>query len=770
MNFKTEESPRRRNEDRLSRAQAISHVGDWEWEIATNAVKWSDELYRIYGFEPRSVQPDYGLVLAQMHPESKEEFLKGIDAALKEDRHFEMDYRFFRKDGSEAILHTIAEVIRDASGSPVSMLGTVQDITDRVEAERRLRESEDKFRSIFEQAIDGIMIADPVQKRNIEANRAICAMLGYTRDELITLGVEDMHPKEALPGILDLFERQLRGEISLGSDVPMLRKDGSVLYVDVNATHVTVGGKRCLMGIFRDITERKRAEKKLQKEKDFSTSIINGTAAIICGVAPDGATTFINPAGETITGYNAEELIGKNWWTVFYPGDEYRQVEQLFRDLNKGNVRDYEMTLTTRDGNKRTISWNSLNKFDKNGNIVEIIGFGNDITERKKLAEQLRQSQKMEAMGTLAGGVAHDFNNILSAIIGFGTMARKRIKEDDRTKEFIEEILAGAERAAELTHGLLAYSRKQTIKLIQLDLNDIVKKIHTMLVRIIGEDIELKSMLANTKLPVLVDPAQIDQVLLNLVTNARDAMPDGGYLVINTEEIYIDNRYAEANLIDSPGKYAVLTVSDTGTGMDQKTRENIFEPYFTTKEVGKGTGLGLAMVFGIVKQHGGNIKVYSEPGRGTSFRVYLPMVKTAVGERLETDKPVPSGSGETILIAEDDAQVRKIIRMFLHESGYVTIEAENGDEAVRKFKENMEKTSLLLLDVIMPLKNGREAYEEIRKIKPEAKAIFMSGYTDDIISRKGILADGLEFISKPISPYALMRKVREVLDRERLPG
>ncbi len=396
MSFKAEESPRRRKEDRLSRAQAISHVGDWEWEIATNAVQWSDEMYRIYGFEPRSVSPDYGLVLAQMHPESKDEFLKAIDAALKEDRHFEMDYRFFRKDGSEAMLHTIGEVIRDASGSPVRMLGIVQDITDRVEVERRLRDSEDKFRSIFEQAIDGIMIADPVQKRMIEANRAICAMLGYTRDELITLRVEDIHPKEDLPGILDLFERQLRGEISLGSDVPMLRKDGSVLYVDVNATQVTVGGKQCLIGIFRDITERKQAAEALrQREKQLAESQ---------RIAHIGSWEHNLTTGQALWSDELFRLVGldpntdpadfETFFDMVHPDDKpvlKKAIDETVRLHTPFNI-DYRLIL--KNGSTRILHAQAELIQDDTGTQAILSGIGQDITERKRAEEKLRDSEQ----------------------------------------------------------------------------------------------------------------------------------------------------------------------------------------------------------------------------------------------------------------------------------------------------------------------------------------------------------------------------------------
>jgi len=385
--------------------------------------------------------------------------------------------------------------------------------------------------------------------------------------------------------------------------------------------------------------------------------------------------------------------------------------------------------------------------------------------EKVKLAAQLRQSQKMDAIGTLAGGVAHDFNNVLTAIIGFGRMAQKRVKEDKSTMEFIEEILDSAHSAAELTHSLLAFSRKETINVKIVDLNDIVMKINKMLLRVIGEDIKLTIMPLASELTIMADAGQLEMVLLNLATNARDAMPGGGELTIHTGMVDVDRSYAEANLFENTGMYAVLTVSDTGSGMDHDTMDNIFEPFFTTKEVGKGTGLGLSMVYGTIKQHNGNINVNSEPGKGTTFRIYLPMITDTEEAEREAARPAPLGRGETILLAEDDTKVRKITRMSLEEYGYKVIEAENGEEAIRRFLDNKDTISIVLLDVIMPLRNGKDAYEEIRKLDPAVKAIFMSGYSDDIISRQGVLQEGFDFIPKPINPDTLMRTIRDALDR-----
>ena len=526
-----------------------------------------------------------------------------------------------------------------------------------------------------------------------------------------------------------------------------------------------------LVSLEEAMTERKEAEVKLRKSEEAYRRIVETTREGVWSLDRRNRTTFVNAAMARMLGYSHDEMIGTPLERYIF--DEDLKDYHLRSEAHQSGIYEhFEQRYRRKEGEACWCLVSAAPLQDAEGRFVGSFFMCADITKRKKmeeslrkLEEQLRQSQKMEAIGTLAGGVAHDFNNILTAITGYGSLALERLKKDETAQGYIGEVLNAANRAAELTRGLLAFSRKQTISLKQKDLNDIVQNVQKMLVRIIGEDIKLKTALSNRRLPVSVDAVQIDQVLLNLATNARDAMPDGGHLIIETDVVDMDESYVEAHLIENTGKYAVLTVSDTGIGMDIKTKENIFEPFFTTKGVGKGTGLGLAIVYGIIKQHGGNINVYSEVGKGTTFRIYLPILKTAEKEEAEAAHPIPFGNGEKILIAEDDAQVRAILCISLKRHGYEVVEAGDGEEAVNKFLENRDTTAILLLDVIMPGKNGREVYEKIRLIEPGIKAIFMSGYTDDIISKNGILEEGFDFISKPINPDTLMRKIRDVLDR-----
>lgn len=388
--------------------------------------------------------------------------------------------------------------------------------------------------------------------------------------------------------------------------------------------------------------------------------------------------------------------------------------------------------------------------------------------ENRLLEEQLRHSQKMETVGTLTGGIAHDFNNILTTIMNCGNLLKMKMGKDEPLRTYVSQILVASERAANLTNGLLSFSRKQIIKPRPVRLNDIVIKVEKLLYLIIGENIELNTMLAGEDLEdltVIADSGQIEQVLINLCTNARDAMPEGGILTIKTELAELDSEFRKTHGYGKPGLYAVVSVADTGTGMDEKTRERIFEPFFTTKDVGKGTGLGLSIAYGIIRQHNGYINCDSETGKGTTFKAYLPLAESVCGKTESSAGIVLLHGSETVLVAEDDSDVREVTRDILEEFGYKVIEATDGEDAVNKFIENKDRIGFLLFDVKMPKKNGKEAYDEIKKIRPDIKALFLSGYAEDIINKERLHEDGINIMTKPVPPTELLRKMRELLDR-----
>ena len=400
---------------------------------------------------------------------------------------------------------------------------------------------------------------------------------------------------------------------------------------------------------------------------------------------------------------------------------------------------------------------------DFGGRRAKIV-LANDVTERMKLEDQLRQAQKMEAVGLLAGGVAHDFNNVLTAIIGYGNLIQMKLPPDDPLRSYAENIKVTAQRAAQLTQNLLTFSRKQVIHPAPVELNAVIRRIEKLLKRLIREDIEFNMALTDQDTTILADSVQIEQVIMNLITNARDAMPDGGVLTVRSEIVVLDAEAVAGRGYGRSGPHVLLTVSDTGAGMDERTRERVFEPFFTTKEMGKGTGLGLATVYGIVKQHQGRTDVESAPGKGTSILVYFPLAPAPGTAEAKPPSPEIRGGDEMILISEDDEAIRALTRSVLAEFGYTVIEAADGEEAVRLFREQGDRVHLLLFDVIMPKKNGRAAFEEIRKVRPDIKVLFISGYSPDMVSREGVLERGWHFISKPLSPTELLQKVREVLD------
>ena len=389
-----------------------------------------------------------------------------------------------------------------------------------------------------------------------------------------------------------------------------------------------------------------------------------------------------------------------------------------------------------------------------------------DVTEQKKLQAQLRHAQKMEAIGTLAGGIAHDFNNILNVIMGYGAMVLDGIKTDSLSKGHMNEVLAAADKAANLTKRLLAFSRKHVVEMKPVNVNELILGVEKMLSRIIGEDIVFDTELTGKKLTVMADAGQIEQVLVNLASNARDAMPKGGRLTISSGIKKVDDEYITAYGYGKTGTYALIAVTDTGTGMDAETQKKIFEPFFTTKGIGEGTGLGLSIAYGIIKQHNGYIQVYSEEGKGSTFKIFLPLVQegAAKGQEPEAVASIKGGT-ETILVAEDDAALRKLARIVLESFGYTVITAEDGEDAIRKYSENREKIHLVILDMLMPKKSGKEASEEIRKISPDIRTLFMSGYTMDMLSKKQLLDEGMDFILKPVTPKDLLKKIRKMLDR-----
>ena len=523
-----------------------------------------------------------------------------------------------------------------------------------------------------------------------------------------------------------------------------------------------------VLGTYIDITERKRADDALRASEERFRQIAESTEEWIWEVNSDGLYTYASHVVEKILGYNPDEIVGKKHFYDFYPSDKREQMKKEAFEFfaTKRMLVKYLNSNVHKNGNIILIETSGAPILDSRGDLLGYRGVDVDITEYRKLEDQLRHAQKMEAVGTLAGGIAHDFNNILNVIIGYGTMLLDSMEADSLSKEQMNEVLMAAERAANLTKGLLVFSRKQVVEVKPVNINETILGIQTMLVRMIRENIDFKLNLTDMPLVVMADAGQIEQVLMNLATNAKDAMPEGGHLTIVTGLQELDNEYVEAYGYGKPGIYALITVTDTGHGMDAETQQKIFEPFFTTKGIGEGTGLGLAISYGIIKQHNGYIKVYSEPGQGAEFKIYLPLVEETAELDKKTEAAVSvKGGNETILVAEDDPSLRKLSRIVLESFGYGVITAEDGEDAITKFIEHRDKIALVVLDMIMPKKSGKEASEEIKKTSPGIKTLFMSGYTMDFIKTGELTEAGFDFIYKPFVPQDFLKKVREVLDR-----
>ena len=558
-------------------------------------------------------------------------------------------------------------------------------------------------------------------------------------------------------------------------DVPFILVTGSldeetaVAYLKAGATDYILKDRLVRLGpAVLDALTRASQRQALRRHERLLHQIIDANPSLIFVKNWDGRFVLVNQATAEIYGTTVDQLIGKTD-ADFNPSAQ--EVAHFLRNdrevMASGRPKLVAEERVTNPQTNQT-RWFQTIKIPMRmpgEDSPTMLGVATEITERKLLEEQLLQSQKMEAIGQLAGGVAHDFNNILTAIVGYTDLLSAEVSGNDRQLEDLEEIRKAARRAAALTRQLLAFSRKQVLELRNIDLNDVVLNLDKMLRSLISENIELKTDLADDLAAARADPNQIEQVIMNLAINARDAMPDGGTVVIETRNATLDDAYAAQHVSVNPGEYVMLAVSDTGCGMDERTKSRIFEPFFTTKPAGRGTGLGLSTVYGIVKQTGGNIWLYSEPGKGTTFKVYLPAIAALPEDigRVAPAEAAPRGAG-TVLVVEDDEQLRRLTHRALDAHGYTVLVADRGATALDISRRHKGDIDLLLTDVIMPDTNGRKLAETIRAARPGLRVLYMSGYPDGAIASHGMLEPGVAYLAKPFTTEAITRKVREVLE------
>jgi PAS domain S-box-containing protein len=776
----------RESEASLRESQRVAHIGHWTWDTVSNTVFWSDEMKRIFGLDPVEFTGDLDRIISEaIHPDDREKVFEANTRVLTEQKPGLIEYRIVRPDGSVRTISAVpGDSETDDNGYIVKLSGIVQDITVRTQMEEALRESEARFRRAVEEAPLPIAIhAEDGQFLSI--SRAWFDITGYEPGEVPTIAdwaerAYGARREEVEAGINALYE--LDRQVNEGEFV-ITCKDGSQRIWEFSTTPLgrLLDGRRTVISMAADVTERKAAEEALRESQAILQAAMDQSlAGIAIADVPDGSLRYVNNAGLLIRGEKREAIVSgvgldqyvSIWQILDLDGTPLKTEEvPLARAVMFGENCSREFIVRRSDNDDRVVLANAGPILDEHGTQIAAIVVFLDITEQKRLetenkrlAAQFYQSQKMESIGQLAGGIAHDFNNLLVPIMGYAELGMIHLTEHEKLYENFKQIKKSADRAAQLTRQILAFSRRQVLEMRVLDLNEVIFEFRKMMQRIIGEDIVLQILSAPMLARIKADAGQIEQILLNLVVNARDAMRHGGKLTIETANVVLDEDYTSKHIDTRPGRYVMLAVTDTGDGMDAETQEHIFEPFYTTKPQGHGTGLGLATVFGIVKQHGGNIWVYSEPGYGSTFKVYLPVAEIKDKSWTGTPEDISDLRGtETVLVVEDEPGVRQLVCDTLLENGYQVLQASNPDEVISLAEDHLAKIDMLLTDVIMPGMNGRQLYENLVRHHPNLKVLYMSGYTDNVIVHHGVLNDGTAFLQKPFTLGNLLRKVRTVL-------
>jgi two-component system cell cycle sensor histidine kinase/response regulator CckA len=697
-----------------------------------------------------------------------------------------INFEVFRKDGSSMIIDHSISLMRGPTGEAIGFRGVARDITDRIRAEKLLRESEEKYRTVLETMEEGLFEFD-LKGNTTFVNDAACRLTGYDRDELIGMDYRKRFPPETARLMKKIYNRIYEtGKPEFIMDYEIIRKDGSIRTLQSNVALIrdAAGQPKGFRTLVRDVTDRKKAEEALGMSEDRYRMIVENIHETIWSMDHDLRYTYISPSIFRISGYTAyemqniiplsQQMTPESHALALQVVDEELAKEQLGGRVDSVHTRILELEMYHKSGGTYWAEVTGTFNRDENGKIIRIVGVTRDITERKtaeiekkRLEGQLLQAQKMESVGRLAGGVAHDFNNMLTVIHGYAEMIKSRLPQDDPIFRDVLEIEKAASHSRDLTRQLLAFSRKQIIEPKLMDLNALISGTEKILSRLIGTDIDLRFYPGKNIWKIMFDHSQLEHILVNLVANARDAMTNGGKLTIETENIHLNEAYCKTHLGFLPGYYVLLGVSDDGAGMDREILQHVFEPFFTTKETGRGTGLGLATVYGIVKQNNGFINVYSEPGKGTTFKIYIPrsIEQGEVVEEAAEEAPV-SGTG-TILLVEDEDMVRQITTEMLESIGYKVVATGDPRDALSFLGKGGTEFELVITDVVMPGMSGNELRTCIESVRPGTKLLFISGYTSNVILHRGVLEEGVHFIQKPFSISDLARKVSEAINGNR---
>jgi two-component system, cell cycle sensor histidine kinase and response regulator CckA len=743
------------NEAKLAEAQQIARLGSWEWEIATDSVVWSDELYRIYGVRPDRFPGSYGSYLDKVHADDRARVARVIETAVAERRGWSLDYRIVRPDDEVRMIHARGEVVLDDHGRPALVRGTAQDVTESRRVEDALRAAEQLFRRAFDDAPIGMALID-LEGRWLRLNRSIAQMLGRTEQDLRAMRLADVsHPDDRRldrPLIKELLAGRRR---SFAIEKRFVHADGHVIHTLVHVSLMHGDGERPLYFLCQmvDVTERRRAEAAQRAGEERLQAIIDNSPALIFVKDAEHRYLLVNRRWQELFQVSADEAIGRRSADVLptdrIPGHEAMDAEVMAT----GTVLEAMSTVSPPGAQDERFFL--LVKFplrDHEGQISGVCSIATDITDRHRnakvraeLEQRLAQTQRLESVGQLAGGVAHDFNNLLSVILTCVGFAQRELPADSPVREDIEEIGRAADRAAALTRQLLMFSRREVVKPEVIDAGALVRDLERLLNRTLSERIALRISIGPGIAPVLADRAQLEQVLVNLAVNARDAMPGGGTLAIAVNP--------------APGGVRI-TVADEGVGMDPDVVEHAFEPFFTTKEAGEGTGLGLATVHGIVTDSGGTVEIDSTPGAGTVVTIWLPATAEGATSKPEVRSPADRATtGATVMVVEDQDPVRRQACRILEAHGYRVYEASGAEEALDGWRD----VDVLVTDVVMPGMTGQELAERARTRTPAVKVVYMSGHTEDVIVRNGARAGAIAFVQKPFTRDSLLRSIEDAL-------
>jgi PAS domain S-box-containing protein len=757
----------RDGQHRLALALEVGQMGVWDWDIVAGDVGWSTMLEDLRGYSSDRFD-GVDSFLSVVHPDDRDVFRCNLAAAIESGEEYEHEIRV-RTGGDYRWSHACGRVFRDEDGRAVRMLGVATDVTARKEAEEELRSAEQRYRTLVEQLpLVTYLDALGVESSSIYTSPQIQSLLGYSSEEWLEdreLFVRTLHPEDRDRVLAEHALAHATGA-PLRTEYRLIARDGSVVWLQDEAVVVRDGDGEplFLQGYLLDITERKAAEQALAERENLLQTIIATEPECVKLIGADGTLMQMNRAGlEMVEADSLEQILGGRVEDLVVP--EHRDAfKALTRKALNGGSGSLEFELVGLRGTRRWLETHAVPLRETTGKVQAALSVTRDVTERRRLEQQLVQSQKMEAVGRLAGGIAHDFNNLLTGIIGYSDLLRMGLPAESPLRADADEVRKAAERAASLTRQLLAFSRRQVLQPRVIDLHRVVVDMDRMLRRLIGEDIELVASCAPGLGRVEADPGQLEQVIANLAVNARDAMPAGGRLVIEAKNAVVTTRAVAGGGAEMPpGDYVVLSVTDTGTGMDSETKAHLFEPFFTTKEVGKGTGLGLATVYGIVKQSNGFIWVDSEPGSGTSVRIYLPRVEKEAEPASEQPTVVytAQGGSETVLVVEDEHVVRSLLSEDLARRGYTVLTADNGVEALALACAPESRIDVVVTDVIMPEMGGIELARELTAAHPGLRVIYMSGYSERTV------AEGVgpwPLLQKPFNASALAATIREVLD------